>query len=44
MNCAALAVAEHLNLDMARSGEVLLDIERVIAESRLRFGARGSQR
>ena len=36
----ALAVAEHLDLDVARLGEILLEIDRVVAERRLGFDAR----
>ena len=43
MHRAALAVAEHLDLDMARRSEVLLDIDLVIAEGGLGFGLRGLQ-
>ena len=41
MNGAALAVAQHLDLDVARPAEILLDIDRAIAERRLRLGAAG---
>ena len=34
----ALAVAEHLELDVARFGQVFLDIDGVVAERRLRLG------
>ena len=37
----ALAVAEHLDLDVARLGEVLLEIDAVVAEGGLGLGARG---
>src|SRR6266851_5446357 len=43
MNGAAVAVAEHLDLDMTRRLEIFLEIERVVAERRLGFGARGRQ-
>src|SRR5215472_15388141 len=44
MDCATLAVAQHLDLYMTRSGEVPFDIERVVAKRRLGFGARRRQR
>src|SRR5690606_11874320 len=44
MDAAALAVAEHLDLDVARQFQVFLDVERVVAESRLRLGPRGAHR
>ena len=37
MNRAALAVAEHLDLDVARLGEIFFEIDRVVAEGRLRL-------
>jgi hypothetical protein len=40
MHAFALAVAQHLDLDVARPAEVLLDIDRVVAEGGLGFGAR----
>ena len=43
MNGAAVAVAEHLDLDMTRRLQIFLEIERVVAERRLGFGARGRQ-
>ena len=42
MDGVALAVAEHLDLDMARLLEIFLDIDGVVAESGLGFGARRS--
>ena len=38
---AAVLVAEHLDLDVARGDERLLDVERPVRERRLRLGARG---
>ncbi len=43
MDGAALAVAEHLDLDVARALEVFLEIDRLVAERGLRFGARGRE-
>ena len=43
MDGVAVAVAEHLDLDVARLGEILLDIDRVVAERGLGLGARGGQ-
>jgi hypothetical protein len=40
MDGVALAVAEHLELDMARVAEIFLDIDGVVAERALRLGAR----
>jgi hypothetical protein len=40
----AVVVAEHLDLDMARRGDVFLDEHRVVAEGRGRLAARRSQR
>src|SRR5262249_8036944 len=44
MNGAALAIAEHLDLDMARPFQILLEIDRVIAECGLGFYASCSER
>ena len=44
MDGAAMAVAEHLDLDVARPLEVFLEIDRVVAEGGLRFGPRGGER
>ena len=44
MDGAALAVAQHLNLDMARTREIFLEIDGVVAERGLGFGARGRER
>ena len=44
MDGAALAVAEHLDLDVARPLEIFLEIDRVVAEGGLRLGARGRER
>ncbi len=44
MDGAAVAVAEDLDLDVAGLGEVLLEVERVVAESGRRFTAGGSDR
>ena len=41
MDGLALAVAEDLDFDMARLLEIFLEIDRVVAEGRLGFGARG---
>ncbi len=41
MHGVALAVAEHLDLDVARAGEILLEIDGVVAEGGLGLGARG---
>jgi hypothetical protein len=38
MDGVALAVAEHLDLDMARLLEVFLDIDGIVAEGRLGLG------
>ena len=40
----ALAVAEHLDLDVARLGQVLLDVDGIVAERGLGLRARGRQR
>jgi hypothetical protein len=37
-NGVALAVAEHLDLDVARLGEILLDVDAVVAERGLGLG------
>ena len=39
-----MAVAEHLDFDVARPAEVFLEIDRVVAEGGLRFGAGGGER
>ena len=44
MDGAALAVAQHLDLDVARPFEVGFEIERIVAERRFGFGAGGSER
>ena len=44
MDGAALAVAQHLDLDVARAREKFLEIERVVAERGLGLGARGRER
>ena len=44
MDGAALAVAHHLHFDVARLGEVFLDIDGVVAESGARLGAGGGER
>ena len=41
MDRVALAVAENLDLDMARLLEIFFEIDRVVAEGRLGLGARG---
>ena len=41
---AALAVAEHLDLDMARLGEIFLEIDRIVAEGGLGLALRGAHR
>ena len=40
MDAGAETVAQHLDLDVARPAEILLDIDRVVVESGLGFGAR----
>ena len=40
MDGVALAVAEHLNFDVARLGQILLEIDAVVAEGGLGLGAR----
>ena len=44
MDGAALAVAEHLDLDVARALQIFLEIDRVVAEGGLGLGARGRER
>ena len=44
MDRVALAVAEHLDLDVARLLEIFLDIDRVVAESSLGLGLGGLER
>ena len=44
MNRFAFAIAKHLHLDVARGGQVLFDIDFVIAESRLGLGPGGLER
>ena len=44
MDGVALAVAEHLDLDVARLLEVLLDIDRIVAEGGLGLGLGGLER
>ena len=44
MDGAALAVAEHLNLDVARAFQIFLEIDCVVAERGLGLGARGGKR
>ncbi len=44
MDGAAVAVAEHLDFDVARLCEIFLEIDRVVAEGGLRLGARGGER
>ena len=44
MDGAAMAVAEHLDFDVARPREIFLEIDRVVAERGLRLGARGGER
>ena len=39
MDRAAIAVAKNLDFDMTRSGEILFEVKRVVAESRFCFGA-----
>ena len=41
---AATAVAQHLDLDVARLGEIFLQIDRGVPERGLRLGARGRKR
>ena len=44
MDGVALAVAEHLDFDVARPLEIFFEIDRVVAERGLGFGARGRKR
>ena len=44
MDCVALAVAEHLDFDMARRLEIFLHVDVVVAERGLGFRARGRER
>ena len=44
MDGVALAVAQHLDLDVARLLEIFFQIDRIVAERGLGFGARGRQR
>ena len=44
MDGVALAVAEHLDLDVARPLQIFLEIDRVVAEGGLGLGARGRER
>ena len=44
MDGARRAVAEHLDLDVARRVEIFLEVHRVVAERRLGLGARGCER
>ena len=44
MDGAALAVAQHLDLDVARPVEIFLEIERIVAEGRAGLGPRGGER
>jgi hypothetical protein len=44
MDGVALAVAHHLDLDMARLRQVLFEIDRVVAEGRLGLGLGGRER
>ena len=44
MDGVALAVAEHLDLDVARLRQIFLDVDGVVAEGGLGFGARGGER
>ena len=44
MDGMALAVAKHLDFDVARALEIFLDIDGVVAERGLGFGARGRKR
>src|SRR5689334_160521 len=44
MDGVAFAVAEHLDLDVTRLLKVTLEVNRVVAECRLRFGAGGRKR
>ena len=44
MDGVALAVAEHLDLDVARALQIFFEIDRVVAEGGLGLGARGGER
>ena len=44
MDGAALAVAQHLDFDVARLLQIFLQIDRVVAEGGLGFRARGRER
>ena len=44
MDGAAVAVAEHLDFDVARPREIFFQIDRVVAEGGLRLGAGGGER
>src|SRR5262249_47570502 len=44
MDGSAVAVAQHLDLDVARLREIFLEIKRLVSERGLRFGARGGKR
>ena len=44
MDGVALAVAQHLNLDVPRARQVFFEIDGVVAEGGLRFRARGGER
>ncbi len=44
MHHVAVAVGQHLQLDMARVVEILLDVHRVVAERGTRLGARDAER
>ena len=44
MHCIALPVAEHLNFDVPRLGQILLDVDAVVAERGFRLRTRGRER
>ena len=44
VNGVALAVAKHLNFDVTRPLEIFLDVDGVVTEGGLGFGARGRKR
>ena len=44
MHDVAVRVGENLQLDVARMVEILLDIDRIVAECRARLGARDAER
>ncbi len=44
MNGVALAVAQHLDLDVARGCEIFLQVDRIVSKRRFRLGARGRER